>query len=493
MASGDDKKTGTDDSGMSTGDEASLPRPTKKKHSSWGATVINRKLQEQVLREVFSPPPAHRHHHHHHHHQRTRSGYNPQKRRGSVANLDSARVTDFHRSNTDVGPGPSRSDSNPEDPRLRMLRGDVERRYASSTDLRSLSKGQLPVDDEENSARDSPATTEGQATPVPKSRPRARSGSIPRRRDRLSVPTPNEFGMEDDGYGGDREDEVFRMDEDPQIKKGSWAERCMTRAASTPNAGSRKDAGAPAPGEQPKERVELFLLLEDLTAGMKSPCVLDLKMGTRQYGVEASEKKRKSQARKCAGTTSRELGVRVCGMQVWNAKTQTYMFEDKYFGRDLKAGREFQSALTRFLSDGKDDSSILRHIPTILVKLKALEVMIKQLPGYRFYASSLLVLYDGQDKDRTIDLKIVDFANCVTAEDALPETATCPPKDRHGIDKGYLRGLRSLQMYIRSIWKEVKGSEWTERGEDGYMSREDQRDDIGSGWDLLEDLGEVST
>lgn len=72
-----------------------------------------------------------------------------------------------------------------------------------------------------------------------------------------------------------------------------------------------------------------FILMEDLTGRLKHSCVLDLKMGTRQYGMDATSLKKKSQRKKCDRTTSRTLGVRVCGMQV-SSRTLTLCFSPIY-------------------------------------------------------------------------------------------------------------------------------------------------------------------
>ena len=69
--------------------------------------------------------------------------------------------------------------------------------------------------------------------------------------------------------------------------------------------------------------------LGDVTTGMHSPCVLDLKMGFGAYNPQKMEK----QQRKSRETTSGELGFRVSGLEVRSKCPDLHIFKNKAWGR----------------------------------------------------------------------------------------------------------------------------------------------------------------
>lgn len=508
---------------------SSRPRLSTKHSNSWGATTINNKLRHQVFGEAFlqQPIPIHRH--------KKPADQNralPALRGNHHSLRPSISESNLKTSQQSQSTSPKPS----EESMLRkaMIIAAERNGHTPPTSTTAPQSavaisgegGHKPEDEEAGLDRKTGTSApepEIASSPKGKRQRRYSSGGLRRKPTEVADDRGNlkYFEEADDaGYKADVEEDVFPMDLEGTApsSKSTEVDTTPRNGVSLPPDGSESlpesvemlPVTKPVPTHlvvprplNPKEakiqsesRVEYFLLLEDLTAGMKRPCIMDLKMGTRQYGVYANEKKQASQRRKGAVTTSHELGVRVCGLQVWDVKSQSYIYLDKYFGRNLKVGREFQDALKRFLYDGVDDSSVLRHIPTILRKLSELEVLIRGLVGYRFYAASLLMVYDGEvqgedesdsaateretSKRHEIDFKMADFANSVAKESPRLGDVPCPPQHPGTPDNGFLRGLKSLKKYFVAIQhellcKEVGRASKSENGENdnGFMSNDD--------------------
>jgi len=207
---------------------------------------------------------------------------------------------------------------------------------------------------------------------------------------------------------------------------------------------------------------QMYLLLENLVSKYSRPCVLDLKVGARQYADDASSAKRQRKIAKSNSTTLATLGLRLCGMQVYDGLTGRYTCRNKYYGRQLN-GEDFKRAIGEFFLSGStstDSKSRLRTdmVSKILRKLISLRRVIQQLDSFRFYTSSLLLTYDGgrpepaldqeeeDEEDECADVRIIDFANSTHDGLILDSSA------RHcGPDDGFLFGLDTLIGVLQDL------------------------------------------
>lgn len=127
-------------------------------------------------------------------------------------------------------------------------------------------------------------------------------------------------------------------------------------------------------------------------ADFQKPCVIDLKMGTRQYGDDASAQKRLNQTQKCRQSTSEEMGVRMVGMQLFRRKARCFEYINKYEGRRMNRAY-FCRVLARFFR-----AAGRQRMCDLVERLVALRKTLKEAESFRFFSSSLLIAYDGWDE-----------------------------------------------------------------------------------------------
>jgi len=177
-----------------------------------------------------------------------------------------------------------------------------------------------------------------------------------------------------------------------------------------------------------------FLKLEDLSFPFHRPSVLDLKMGTQTYDEEATPEKVAAEMAKYP--PQRELGFRFTGMRVHQVDTGVAREFDRFYGRDLHAGNAIEG-FRNFLQNGQGVRYEL--VPALLAGLALILDWFERQRAYRFYAASLLLVYEGDPTlPAKVTLRLIDFAHATDAADGRA-------------DDGFIHGLNQTIALLRRL------------------------------------------
>lgn len=184
-----------------------------------------------------------------------------------------------------------------------------------------------------------------------------------------------------------------------------------------------------------------WLILQDMTAGLSSPCVADLKIGTRTFEVSASREKICRQLSLLANTTTLTHAVR-CIDICTRRGGQLIHHWDRTDGRSMSA-EQLSRALRVFIgSSARRRAKLSEELLAIIARLSE---TVKLYPNMRLYSASVLIVYDGDGDSGGISVKLIDFGHAYV--DVAAEGGN--PRDPF-FDDNALLGLRNLHALLSS-------------------------------------------
>ena len=165
-----------------------------------------------------------------------------------------------------------------------------------------------------------------------------------------------------------------------------------------------------------------YLVLEDISHSYSRDhlSIIDIKMGTQTYEPTASIEKIIKETSKFIH--QRQLGFRISGMKVFNHRTKQYLIKDKFFGRSLEPSTVMYG-LGLFFYNGY--TLCKEIISDVIQQLNGLLVIMNEQVDYKFYCTSLLIVYNAcPDKATTTTTSISTIMSNTSISNIIssPET-----------------------------------------------------------------------
>ena len=193
-------------------------------------------------------------------------------------------------------------------------------------------------------------------------------------------------------------------------------------------------------------KVKYWLLLQDLTANMTSPCIADLKIGTRTYEINVPLSKVERQISLLKGTTTISHAVRCIDIAI-RQNNEIVQSWNRKVGRKM-LWSDLQNAMEQFLTNKQRVQQFKDQLKNLREKLVETYQI---LPHMRLYSSSILIIYDGDKVNGPLIVKLIDFGHGYTdlaSEGGNVNDPTCDDNALLGIDNLLMLAdsfLRNLQ------------------------------------------------
>lgn len=197
------------------------------------------------------------------------------------------------------------------------------------------------------------------------------------------------------------------------------------------------------------------IVLQDLASSLANPSIMDIKIGSRTWGPDASEAYIEKCLKKDRGSTSIPLGFRLSGLRVYTNDESGFYKPDREVIRktgpdDVRVYlRKFVSSIpSAEMGSGPDcdlASSVYGGTNGILAQLLELKAWFENQTIYHFYACSLLFMYEKglavKGARSSAVVKLIDFAHVTEGKGV--------------IDHNFLGGLCSLIKFVSDILTET--------------------------------------